>query len=109
MQPEYRKLVRASDVTRGAVAVARYGVVQVGVTRLSDGTLVAFKNACPHAGSPLSGGRLTGSTITCGRHGWDFDLRSGACPMHPEWELKLYDVREVEGWVEVAPREVEIW
>lgn len=109
MNPEFRRLVPADRVTVGAVAVGRHGVVQVGVTRLPDGTLVAFKNACPHAGSPLSGGRLSGATITCARHGWDFDLRTGACPMHPDWELKHYDVREADGWIEVAPRDVEIW
>ena len=45
--------------------------------RQSDG-IYALKDRCPHRGVPLSLGRQEFcGTITCGYHGWTFDLKSG--------------------------------
>jgi len=43
-----------------------------------EGRLVAFKDACPHRGCPLSIGEANGKTIQCAYHGWSFDA-SGRC------------------------------
>ena len=43
----------------------------------AGGTLFAFLDRCPHAGAPLSRGRLDGATVTCQRHGWAFDVLTG--------------------------------
>ena len=43
-----------------------------------DGWVV--EKRCPHQGAHLDRvGEVEGSTITCGLHGWAFDLHSGAC------------------------------
>ena len=36
-------------------------------------------NACPHAGSPLAGGRVVGNRLRCPNHGYIFDLETGNC------------------------------
>ena len=40
----------------------------------AEGTLVAFDNACPHAGSSLYSGKLDGRWLRCPSHGMRFDL-----------------------------------
>ncbi len=102
------KVIGSARVLPGRVAVGRVGVRQVAVTRI-DGRLFAFANACPHAGSPLSGGRLSGTCIECPRHGWRFDLASGACLDQELYSLRTYPVREAEGWVEVDADDGSIW
>ncbi len=104
----FQRVCRADDVRAGRVRVVRVGVRQVGVTRVGD-RLFAFKNTCPHAGGPLSGGRLDGMTIECARHRWRFDLQTGSCADQPLYELALYEARESDGWVEVRATRDEVW
>lgn len=37
----------------------------------------AFGDTCPHAGAPLSSGRLVGNEVICPFHGARFDVTSG--------------------------------
>lgn len=49
-----------------------------------QGEIFALSNKCPHRGFPLHhNGKLDGYTITCGYHGGQFDIRTGACVRHP--------------------------
>ncbi len=57
-----------------------------------DGEYYAIDNLCPHRGAPLSDGNISGHTIECGLHGWQFDLRSGECLTVSE-SLRTYRVR----------------
>jgi 3-phenylpropionate/trans-cinnamate dioxygenase ferredoxin subunit len=43
-----------------------------------DGSLYAIANKCSHLGGSLAKGSLEGSTVTCPRHGAQFDLKTGA-------------------------------
>ena len=45
-----------------------------------DGKIHAMDDVCPHAGAPLSEGRLNGCVITCPWHGWSFDVTTGRMP-----------------------------
>jgi nitrite reductase/ring-hydroxylating ferredoxin subunit len=61
------------------------------------GTIYACENECPHQGSPMSGGMVKdATTLTCPRHGYRFDLRTGACMDYPEYTLGVYPVT-IEG------------
>ena len=44
-----------------------------------EGEIIALNNDCPHDGGPLGEGQISGCKVTCPWHGWEFDLRSGAC------------------------------
>lgn len=50
--------------------------------RISDGTVVALEDACPHRKMPLSKGRLKGDAVECGYHGLTFNC-SGQCIVTP--------------------------
>jgi toluene monooxygenase system ferredoxin subunit len=43
-----------------------------------DNGIYAHLDACPHQNSRLSEGTLTGTTLRCARHQWEFDACSGA-------------------------------
>ena len=104
----FRKLFRAEKLREGEVVVGRYGVRQVAVV-LQEGKLFAFKNTCPHAGAPLSGGTLSAGCITCPRHAWRFHLDDGRCDDQEMYALSLYEAREQDGWIEARPLKEEIW
>jgi nitrite reductase (NADH) small subunit len=42
-----------------------------------EGRIYAIDGVCAHQGGPLGKGRLTGSTVTCPWHGWQYDVCTG--------------------------------
>ncbi|MBS0594917.1 MAG: Rieske (2Fe-2S) protein, partial [Proteobacteria bacterium] len=38
-----------------------------------------YDSRCPHQATDIPQPALQGTTLTCPKHGWAFDLRSGAC------------------------------
>lgn len=52
--------------------------IDIAMFRLSDGSVLAVENSCPHKGGLLSEGMVCGSTIHCPLHDWKIDLRSGS-------------------------------
>ena len=38
----------------------------------------------------------------CYLHCWQFDLRTGACDVGKDWNVRTYPVREVEGRLQVG-------
>ena len=45
------------------------------------GAIVAFDDACPHAGAPLSAGVCRDGVVVCSWHGFRFDAKTGACAL----------------------------
>lgn len=66
-----------------------------------DGEFYAIENSCPHKGAPLSEGILCDRVIECDWHGWEFDLRSGACLTVPE-KIEIYNVVVEDGLVKIV-------
>ena len=59
-----------------------------------DGEFFAVDDSCTHRGGPLSGGELSGHTVTCPWHGASFDVRSGDVTGGPAPEsVGCYSVR----------------
>lgn len=71
---------------------------------LSEGTVRAFVDECPHRGHPLSEGTChEGGHLRCALHGWEFDLSDGSTvsPAAP-FRLQRAGVRVVDGYVEIT-------
>ena len=55
-----------------------------------DGELFAADAACPHMGADLGNGSVSGDTLTCAWHHWQFHLRTGDGLTRPWARLKLH-------------------
>ena len=68
------------------------------------GEFFACDNECPHQGSPMTGGIVREGAISCPRHGYRFNLRTGACADAPAFELKVYptELRGDELFVDIS-------
>jgi toluene monooxygenase system ferredoxin subunit len=67
----------------------------------SDGQVRAYRDVCPHKGTPLSDGELDGPVLTCPVHLWEFEVISGDS-INPVGErLCAYPVRVLDGHIEV--------
>lgn len=91
----------AETMNNGAV----YCMLQESVLLMqSEGKLFAFRNACPHMGLPLDGGKVEGETITCPFHGFKFLRSTGECLTAPEVQLEPFPLKIVEGRIWVRPQ-----
>ena len=73
----------------------RHGREEILVANV-DGTLYAIDNVCSHSGGSLADGWLTGTTVICPLHTWQYDLVSGCCTHIRDECLRKYEV-VVEG------------
>ncbi|AJE04426.1 Rieske (2Fe-2S) protein [Geobacter pickeringii] len=54
----------------------------------------ACETECPHQGAPLAGALIKDAEhLSCQRHGYRFNLKTGACREFPEYTLKTYPVQ----------------
>lgn len=84
-------IIAKSEIRLGeACSVVVDGVV-VAVCNV-DGVYYAVEGTCPHAGGPMGDGFVSGCNLVCPWHGWQFDVKSGACTFAPELTLERYTV-----------------
>ena len=61
-----------------------------------EGKFYAINNTCLHRGGPIGQGTLSGKTVTCPWHGWQYDVRTGKVGQNPTVGVESYPV-EVRG------------
>ena len=98
------RLARVDEVPAGALrAFAVPGVTWPVLATLLDGTIVATAGVCPHEDVGLADGDLDGACLTCPGHGYQFDLRTGACGHDLRLTLRRYRVTIIddEVWIDL--------
>ena len=89
------KVATIADIPVGTGKAVEVGGKTIAVFN-SDGTFYAVDNTCKHRGGPLGEGTLSGKTVTCPWHGWEYDVTSGECTMDASIKVQKFDVK-VEG------------
>jgi len=77
-KPGWHVLEDASRLDEGQSASFSCDGRDVFIHRQADNYHV-YDNRCPHQGTHIPAYALKGHCLTCPLHGWEFDLRSGAC------------------------------
>jgi phenylpropionate dioxygenase-like ring-hydroxylating dioxygenase large terminal subunit len=109
LRDDWHPAAAADAVPRGSAVSAFLLEEEVVLWRSATGELQAWKDRCPHRGTRLSIGKVTGDSITCAYHGWKFG-RDGACvnvPAQPGAPLPAakcaaYHAKEAYGLVWVC-------
>ena len=96
----FQPVARWDDLVEGRGTAVKIGDVEIALFRQGNQVL-AIGNLCPHRMSPLAHGWVENGKVYCPMHGWDFDLRTGACGVNPEKPVQCFEARVVEGRVEV--------
>ena len=92
---KYVSVGKTGDVTSGNAIVAEVNGQSLAVFNV-DGAYYAIDNTCVHRGGPLGEGELEGEIVTCPWHGWEYNVKTGACINNPSACVKSYPVT-VEG------------
>jgi nitrite reductase (NADH) small subunit len=86
------KVGRVGELPRGSGMAVYAEGCDIAVFNVG-GEILAIGNECPHAAGSLGDGQLDGEIVTCPQHGWEFDVRSGACMTVPGEAVPRYRVR----------------
>jgi nitrite reductase/ring-hydroxylating ferredoxin subunit len=89
------KVAKVSEIPAGSGKVVEAGGKTIAVFNC-DGTFYVIENTCRHQGGPLGEGSLSGKTVTCPWHGWEYDVTSGACAFDSSIAVQSFPVK-VEG------------
>lgn len=91
-QAQFIKVAKASEIPPGRGKVVEAGGKTIAVFNC-DGAFYAIENTCKHRGGPLGEGSLSGTSVTCPWHGWEYDVTSGVCGMDPSIKVQKFDVK----------------
>jgi nitrite reductase (NADH) small subunit len=92
------RAARLEDLPLRTLTLASANGEQVVLYRKGD-EILAIGNVCPHEGGNLSEGWVEGEIVVCPQHGWEIDLRSGACMTVPGERVPRYAVSVEDGEV----------
>lgn len=91
----WKKVCSLDEIKKGEIAEVELDGVRVAIVR-GDEQVVVIPPLCPHLEEPLREGFCDGQTLTCHKHLWQWDLKSGE-PMGEACKpLKRY-MSKVEG------------
>lgn len=98
----FERACALDDVWEGEMTLVTVAGSEVLLVHLDGGGVRAFDPRCPHQGWPLAEGSLDDGVLTCGMHGWEFDVRSGAGVNPTDCALRAFavEVRDGEVWVD---------
>jgi NAD(P)H-dependent nitrite reductase small subunit len=92
---EFIRVASTDDVKPGNGMVVEMNDKALALFNI-DGTIYAIDNTCVHRGGPLGEGDLEGDTVSCPWHGWQYNVKTGACVNNPAAKIETYQVK-VEG------------
>ncbi|MDQ0199440.1 nitrite reductase small subunit NirD [Neobacillus ginsengisoli] len=70
----------------------RVGDIEVAVFKLSNGSIRAVENRCPHKGGVLSEGIVSGEFVFCPMHDWKICLDDGKVQEPDTGCVKTYQI-----------------
>jgi nitrite reductase (NADH) small subunit len=71
----------------------------IAVFHLSDGTLQAVENKCPHKGGPLAEGIVCGDHVYCPFHDWKINTKDGEVQKPDTGCVQTFAIDEKDGYV----------
>jgi len=100
----WQPVLEFDEIIEGGINKASAGGFRLILLQI-EGELYAYEDACPHERHPLSLGEFEGDILTCAKHLWEFEVRTGkhiSRINRPKCDLRPFEVRVVNGVVEVA-------
>ena len=99
----WQPVIELDEIIEGGINKASAAGIPLIVLQV-DSELFAYEDACPHERHPLSLGELEGDILTCAKHLWEFEIRTGkhiSRINRPKCDLRSFPVRVVNGVVEI--------
>ncbi len=76
---QFIKLAKVGDFAETRIKSFQVLGKFIAIVREPDGSFYATEIACKHNNADLTTGRFEGDVVTCSRHGWKYNIRTGEC------------------------------
>jgi nitrite reductase/ring-hydroxylating ferredoxin subunit len=93
---QYVKIAKTTEFEDAWFKKVRLLARNVAIFKDTDGTFFATEISCKHQNWDLTTGKFEGHIVTCPRHGWVYNIRTGACLTHDSTRLRRYGLK-IEG------------
>lgn len=91
-QPQWRDVMAVAEIAEGEVKRVECATRTVFVYREGDDFKV-YDSHCPHQVTNIPHLALEGLTLTCPKHQWKFDIRTGACIEKGKHPMKSFETK----------------
>ncbi|MFD0673740.1 nitrite reductase small subunit NirD [Cohnella sp. GCM10027633] len=81
-----------SEIGERRARTVRLGATEIALFKLSDGSLRAIENKCPHKGGKLSEGIVCDHHVFCPLHDWKINLKDGLVQAPDEGCVYAFEV-----------------
>jgi len=98
---EFVAVAEANEVPQDRGLSVHVGGREFALFNIS-GQFYALDGQCPHRGGPLGEGITENGHVYCPLHGWEFDVKTGACINNPEKPVACFPARVLDGKVEIC-------
>ena len=96
---EFLEIAPSSELPDGERLFVEIGGKPIVIFKIAS-QYFSIADVCSHDDGPVGEGKLEGYTITCPRHGAQFDIRSGKVIQMPAVvDIPAYPVRVIEGMI----------
>ena len=104
---EFIRLASVTDFNSQRIQSYRILGKFIAIVKDPDGSFYATEIACKHNNADLTTGKFRGDIVTCSRHGWVYNIRTGECLNHSSSPLRRHalKIEDDEIFVAVAPDE----
>jgi nitrite reductase (NADH) small subunit len=106
MKQNWIAITRTENIPLREGRAVTLGDREIAIFNLGD-RFLAISNRCPHKSGPLADGIVSGNTVTCPLHAWQFSLETGQGVSAPSASscVETYRTRVEDGVVmlEVPP------
>lgn len=103
----WKRVCAAVDVPENTLKKFEIDGVNIIIANYGDG-FRGFPPSCPHMEEPLAeSGMLEGGVLTCSKHLWQWDLRTGDMVGMAEKPMLFYEIKTEDGDV-LADMEAEL-
>ena len=99
-QPDWLDVAAVADLPAEGVRRLAFGDRGLFIHR-SAAEIRVYDSRCPHQVTNIPELALSGSTLTCPKHQWAFDISTGKCIAKGDSPLRLLDHRVAAGRLEV--------
>ncbi len=90
------KVAPLSEFQKKNYVCISYRSKWIAVIKERDGTFYAIEANCKHQNANLLSNGLRGEIVTCPRHGWKYNIRSGEC-LTESWAALRKHPLKIEG------------
>ena len=104
---QYVRIAKVSDFDETPMRSYRILARRLSIVRAPDGAFSAMEMVCRHQNADLTTGRVQDDIVTCPRHGWRYNLKTGACLEGDGQPLRRFGVKIENGAVLVTTRPLE--